>query len=40
MNFTEEQITEFRKQVITQIESTFPEEKKATAIESINSMND
>jgi histidine triad (HIT) family protein len=35
-----EQIEEFKKQVIQQIESTFPEDKKNSAIESINSMNE
>jgi hypothetical protein len=35
-----EQIEEFKKQVIQQIESTFPEDKKNSAIESINLMNE
>lgn len=35
---SEEQIEEFKKQIIQQIESTFSEEKKEPAIERINSM--
>jgi diadenosine tetraphosphate (Ap4A) HIT family hydrolase len=40
MEISNEQIEEFKKQVISQIETTFPEEKKNSAIESINSMNE
>jgi histidine triad (HIT) family protein len=39
MEITDEQIEEFRKQIIQQIESTFSEEKKEPAIERVNSMN-
>jgi len=38
MEMSEEQIEEFKKQIIQQIESTFSEEKKEPAIERINSM--
>lgn len=34
------QIDEFKKQIIRQIESTFSEDKKGSAIERVNSMND
>lgn len=34
------QIEEFKKQIIRQIESTFSEDKKGSAIERVNSMND
>ena len=39
MNLTEDQIEEFKKQIIQQIESTFSEDKKSPAIERINLMN-
>lgn len=39
MEITDEQIEEFRMQIIQQIESSFAEEKKEPAIERINSMN-
>lgn len=39
MEITDEQIEEFKRQIIQQIESTFSEEKKEPAIERINSMN-
>jgi histidine triad (HIT) family protein len=39
MEMSEEQIEEFKKQIIQQIESTFSEDKKEPAIERINSMN-
>ena len=35
-----EQTEQIKQQIISQIESTFPEEKKSSAIEQINSMND
>src|SRR4030042_5041930 len=35
-----EKIIELKKQVISQINSTFPEDKRAEAIEQINSMNE
>lgn len=38
MDISDEQIEEFKKQIINQINSTFPEDKKTSAIESINSM--
>jgi histidine triad (HIT) family protein len=38
-DITDEQIEDFRKQIIKQIESTFSEEKKEPAIERVNSMN-
>lgn len=38
MEMSEEQIEEFKRQIIQQIESTFSEEKKEPAIERINSM--
>ncbi len=38
MDITNEQIEEFKKQIMQQIESTFPEDKKSSAIEQINSM--
>ncbi|MCX6750363.1 MAG: HIT family protein [Candidatus Pacearchaeota archaeon] len=40
MQLTQEQIEEFKKQIIQQIESGFSEEKKGPAIERVNSMND
>ncbi len=40
MDISKEQIHEFKKQVLNQINSTFPEDKKQSAIEQINSMND
>lgn len=40
MKISDEQIEEFKKQIIQQIKSTFPEDKKNSAIESINSMNE
>jgi hypothetical protein len=39
MELTQEQIEDFKKQIIQQIESTFSEEKKTPAIERIKSMN-
>lgn len=39
MQITNEQIEELKKQIIQQIESTFPENKKESAINQINSMN-
>lgn len=39
MDLTEDQIEEFKKQIIQQIESTFSEDKKGPAIERINLMN-
>lgn len=39
MGLSKEQIEEFKQQIITQINSNFPEEKKAFAIQRINSMN-
>ena len=39
MELTEEQLDDFKQQIIKQIESSFPEEKKESAIERINSMN-
>jgi histidine triad (HIT) family protein len=39
MELTQEQIEEFKTQIIQQIQSTFSEDKKGPAIESINSMN-
>ncbi|MEK6832433.1 MAG: HIT domain-containing protein [Nanoarchaeota archaeon] len=39
MEITDEQIEEFKRQIIQQIESTFSEEKKEPAIERINLMN-
>lgn len=39
MELTEEQIGEFKKQIIQQIQSTFSEDKKGPAIERVNSMN-
>ena len=38
MELTQEQTEEFKKQIISQINSTFSEDKKAPAIERINSM--
>lgn len=35
-----DQITQIKQQLIQQIESTFPEDKKSQAIEQINSMNE
>jgi histidine triad (HIT) family protein len=40
MEIRKEQIAGLRKQVIKQIESTFPEDKKNSAIEQIESMNE
>ena len=40
MEMSQEQIEEFKRQIIQQIESTFSEDKKGSAIERINSMND
>jgi histidine triad (HIT) family protein len=40
MDLTKEQISEFKKQIIQQIQSTFSEDKKGPAIERINLMND
>lgn len=39
MEITDEEIEEFKLQIINQIESSFSEEKKKPAIERINSMN-
>ena len=39
MDLAEDQIEEFKRQIIQQIESSFSEEKKGPAIERINSMN-
>jgi histidine triad (HIT) family protein len=39
MELPEEQINEFKQQIVQQIESTFSEDKKGPAIERINSMN-
>jgi histidine triad (HIT) family protein len=39
MDLTEEEIGEFKKQIIQQIESTFSEDKKGPAVERINLMN-
>jgi hypothetical protein len=38
MEISDEQIEELKKQVISQIESTFPEDRKNSAIENVNSM--
>ena len=40
MAFSPEQISEIKKQIISQINSTFPEDKKAESISRIESMND
>jgi len=40
MEINKEQIEEFKRQIIQQIESTFSEDKKGPAIERVNSMND
>jgi histidine triad (HIT) family protein len=40
MELSQEQIEEFKKQIIQQIESSFSEDKKAPAIERVNTMND
>lgn len=40
MAFSSEQIQEIKKQLIEQINSTFPEDKKKESIEKINLMND
>jgi len=40
MEILTEQIVQSKEQIIKQINSTFPEEKKAPAIEQIKSMND
>jgi histidine triad (HIT) family protein len=40
MVISSEQINEIKKQLIVQIESTFPEDKKQESITKINSMND
>ena len=39
MTLQEDQIPQIKKQLIGQIDSTFPDDKKAQAIEQINSMN-
>jgi len=39
MTFSSEQISEIKNQLIQQINSTFPEDKKSEAIEKINLMN-
>ncbi len=39
MELSQEQIDEFKRQIIKQVESTFSEEKKGPAIEKINHMN-
>ena len=39
MELSQEQIEKFKIQIIKQIESSFPEEKKNSAIEKVNSMN-
>jgi histidine triad (HIT) family protein len=39
MDLTEEEIGEFKKQIIQQIESTFSEDKKGPAVERVNLMN-
>lgn len=39
MELTQEQIGDFKKQIILQIETTFSEDKKGPAIERINTMN-
>ena len=39
MELTSEQIREIKSQLIEQINSTFPEDKKSEAIEKIDSMN-
>ena len=39
MDLTQEQIEEFKKQIIQQIQSTYSPDKKDTAIERVNSMN-
>lgn len=38
MEISDEQIEEFKKQIINQIQSTFPEDRKNSAIENVNSM--
>jgi histidine triad (HIT) family protein len=40
MAFSREQIKEIKKQIINQINSTFPEDKKAESISNIEAMND
>jgi histidine triad (HIT) family protein len=40
MELTQEQIQEFKEQIIRQIETSFPEDKKGYAIERIKSMDD
>lgn len=40
MAFTPEQISEIKKQLINQINSTFPEDKKSESISRIEAMND
>lgn len=39
MELSEKEIEEFKEQIIQQIDSSFPEDKKEFAIEKINSMN-
>ncbi len=38
MDLTQEQIESFKKQIIQQIETTFPEDRKASSIDQVNSM--
>ena len=40
MELSQDQIEEFKKQIIQQIESSFSEDKKGPAIERVNTMND
>jgi histidine triad (HIT) family protein len=40
MELSQEQIEEFKKQIIQQIETSFSEDKKGPAIEHVNTMND
>ena len=40
MGLSKEEIKQFKEEIIQQIESTFPEEKKSSIIEEINSMNE
>ena len=40
MTLPPEQTDQIKKQIINQIESTFPEDKKTSAIQQIESMND
>jgi histidine triad (HIT) family protein len=40
MNISKEQIINLKKQIISQIESTFPEDKKNSAIKQVEDMND